>query len=197
MFPDDQILTLILTLTRCNARWRPRATFKQGRQMTVFQIRKEKRIFLVPREFIHVFAYSFGYTEGKRIVRKTVQEILMDKGFDLPSVAAQHARKSAGKLLERYSDSVNQPLFESFAAALVSKLRTCFKLHQSAQRGQEHLCITFSSCVHHQSFKKWSSFLLESIGEYPSPLVFQYVTERTLETMIKCHYQFDKLEKKH
>ena len=141
-------------------------------------------------------AYSFGYAESKSILQKAVQQVLIDKGFDLPSVPAQNAKKSAEKFLQWCHDSVNQPLLECFAADLVSKLRTCFKLHQSVQREREHLWQHFFKLRASPEFKeKWSSFLLESIGESASPLFFQYVTECTFETMIKNHYQFDKSEK--
>ena len=156
-------------------------------------MKKEKR-FSVTR--IYLCLYLFGYTESNLIVRKAVQQVLMDKGFDLPSVPAQNARKSAKKLLEWCSDSISHPLFERFAANLVSELITCFKLHRNVQREREHLWQHFFKLRASSDFKrKWSSFLLESIGESASPIFFQYVTERTFETMLKSRYQFDKSEK--
>ena len=39
-----------------------------------------------------MFAYSFEYAESKSILQKAVQQVLIDKGFDLSSVPAQNAK---------------------------------------------------------------------------------------------------------
>ena len=120
----------------------------------------------------------------------------MDKGFDLPSVPAQEARKTAGKLLEWCSDLDNGTVFGCFASDLVSNLGTCFKSHRNVQREREYMWEKVFKFRASPEFKtKWSSFLLESIDVSACPIFFQYVAERAFESLIKSRYQFEKTDR--
>ena len=53
--------------------------------------------------------------------------ILTDRGFKVPSVAAQNAQKTAReKLLEWTSDPSHNSWFGTFASNIVLQLETCF-----------------------------------------------------------------------
>ena len=130
------------------------------------------------------------------MVRKAIQQVISNEGFNLPSESSKNARKSAERLLEWSSDPESSCLFGSFASELVMQLETYFGSQQSLQHRREKMWEKLFKLHSSPSFKsKWSSFLLESISTSACPIFNQYVVDRVFDGLIKQHYKLDKLEK--
>lgn len=141
-------------------------------------------------------AYTYLFTESQALVRKSIQLVLTDGGFNIPSVPAQTAQKTAEKLLEWVSDSDNSSLFASFASDLIKQLESCFKSsYQSFQRRREKMWEQLLKLRSSPRFRAmWSSFLLESIGVPACPIFFQYVVDDIFNSLIKHHFKCDEPE---
>ena len=97
--------------------------------------------------YLIVSLYFITTTASKEVVRKVIQQVITDEGFNLPSENLQkNARKSAERLLEWSSDPESSCLFGSFASELVMQLETCFESHQSLQRRREMWEKLFKLC---------------------------------------------------
>ena len=109
--------------------------------------------------------YTYLFTESQALVRKSIQLVLTDGGFNIPSVPAQTTRKTVEKLLEWVSNSDNSSLFASFASDLIKQLESCFKSsYESFQRRREKMWEQLFKLRSSPRFKAMgSSFLLESI----------------------------------
>ena len=71
--------------------------------------------------------------------RAAIQQVITDKGFDIPSDLAKNARQTAEKLLEWVSDKENSDSFGLFASDLVIQLENCFGSQQKLQRRREKM----------------------------------------------------------
>ncbi len=114
---------------------------------------------------------------------QAIEEILSDKGFQLPSPLAADALHAASVLLTWCQDPNNQ---HDFTNSLHSKLHKAFDgSARKFQRRREKMWESYHAIQCSDGFVQlWKRFLALPSCE-PSPILFQNITDRIFRMMIK------------
>ena len=123
------------------------------------------------------------YCVEKELLRMAVAELLQDEGFNLPTLPATTAVKCAKGFLEWLT--VNPISAVVFERNILHKLEGCFRTYRSVQVGREKMWESFYKLTASDSFGKMWKQLLISINIEPTPIFYQYVTDRLMNTLIK------------
>ena len=117
-----------------------------------------------------------------------IQSVVVDPGFQVPSVLAATSRETAALL----SACSKATAFEVFATRLITNLKSCFVSHRTlklqieAMWGSYHLLRTTSSFQ-----EDWISFVQTAVQRTPSPTFFQHVAHEVFKALIKLHYSLN------
>ena len=115
--------------------------------------------------------------------------VLEGEGFQLPSPQAKVSYFCAQKLQVWMSDPINCSREEVFARNLVYHLQQCFiySCHSCATRER-----VWENYYKLRSFAKfrdmWTVFLRDSIDVEANPIFYQFVSDSTLEELLKLNF---------
>lgn len=122
-------------------------------------------------------------------MREALHSILQDEGFKIPTELARRAHDNAEKLLHWVDNETNATLTMAFASKLIDTLEGCFRQTGSVHVRRERLCEGYfkaRSSDHYRAM--WMQFISTSIHAGACPVLYQAVTDRIMEQLIKVHF---------
>ena len=131
--------------------------------------------------------HTFTFTDMLHLV---LSEMLADKGFCLPSVEAQKARKTAESLIVCGFQADTEFLLNKFLSQLIAKLKGCFHESRSVRVRREKMWENLFQLRSSPEFIiMWKKFLQDSLAEAdPSPIFFQYITDRIFDKLARQEF---------
>ncbi len=130
-----------------------------------------------------------SYVAAKLLI-EAVEDVLKDEAFMLGSAPATKAREMCCKLSEWMTLPQNGSPMKSFADKILSKLRSCIPSKGTPKNRREKMWIAFHRMRLSESFKElWASFFHAAIEVKPVSLLFQHLTEKLFEAVIKEEYE--------
>ena len=121
---------------------------------------------------------------------KAVQAVLLDEGFQVESLQATTALKTASSLLEWCREPDNREILESFSHVLVVRLKSCFaSKHTTTQLRKERMWGAYHQLRTAKTFvNDWRTFLADSVHQKAFPVFFQFVTQTIFKWLMKVQY---------
>lgn len=121
---------------------------------------------------------------------EAVQAVLKDEGFQVESLHAETALKTASLVLEWGREPENREKLEVFSHVLVVRLRACFTSKRTtAQLQRERMWGAYHQLRTADTFvKDWRAFLNDSVGQKAYPAFFQFVTHTVFKELLKHQY---------
>ena len=120
-----------------------------------------------------------------KLMRDSVSQVLRDDEFSLPLQPAMDARSCAESFMEWISKHDNLLSATEFAKQLASSLCGCFSTSKSARISREKMWESYYKLCSSDEFKdKW----VKIIGSKATPIFYQFITDKMMEALIKCHY---------
>lgn len=130
-----------------------------------------------------------SYVAAKLLI-ETVKDVLKDETFLLGSAPATKAREMCCKVSEWMTLPQNSSSIKSFADKILSKLRSCIPSKGTPKNRREKMWIAFHKMRLSESFKElWASFFHAAIQVKPVSLLFQHITDKLFEAVIKEEYK--------
>lgn len=119
----------------------------------------------------------------------SIEMLLADDGFKVPSPRAVEAVKCGSALMAWCNDDVNKKSFDTFSKWLIDDLKTCFKPCRSLRLRREKMWGEYHKLRTKDTFtKEWEKFLKASIDQKASPTFFQYVSNRVFRQVMEKRY---------
>ena len=121
---------------------------------------------------------------------RAVQAVSLDEGFQVESLQARTALKTASLVLEWCREQDNREKLDSFSHVLVIRLKACFaSKHTTVQLQKERMWGAYHQLRTAKTFvKDWRMFLANSVGQKAFPAFFQFVTHTIFKWLMKTRY---------
>ncbi len=134
-------------------------------------------------------------TDSTEILLQAILLVSIDDGFSLPSVSAVNARELAHKfeawLME---DRKNRLTLDKFAEELIIMLKACLPkdlLTRKSKKIREKMWEEYYKLRSSTGFTAFWKELLMPLEANPTPIFYQFVTDKVMEDLIKVHFVFN------